>query len=410
MIAMIIRHLYTDVTPFNGNSPFNTDIHAISICNKQLRRISLPLLYDIIHISDMKKHPCRVLQPLIEWPDHAKLVKHLTLVYSNGKPSGAGSRENAPITSHMNRSIVEQFKSNPECIDAANEVLKRHPYTEVLLLLYLVSHLENLVIDSDRHLDDKHIYHHISELMDKRFILPKLRMFAWNGGVGFKADLLIPILLQPSITEIKIQRLRPCDSLGEWPCHRKSNVQKISFYQADMNPEILTKLLQVSDSLNSFIYYKHYSSPYSEAEVFEGLKSGLDYVAQSLERLEVGYDDLFALHSRPAIWSFSNYTCLKVLYINYALLYGFNPTTAPCIAHSLPPTLAVIIMRGTSSQWTNAHHVETWRRLLVKKSSTCLENLKIIGHFLNWWVLEPLADLARSQDIKIALKWADIRE
>jgi hypothetical protein len=137
--AMIIGHLYTDVTPFKGNSPFNTDIHAISICNKQLRRISLPLLYDIIHIPDMKKHLCRVLQPLIEWPDHAKLVKHLTLVYSNGKPSGAGSGKNAPITSHINSSIVEQFKSNPERIDAANEVLKRRPYAEVLLLLYLVS-------------------------------------------------------------------------------------------------------------------------------------------------------------------------------------------------------------------------------------------------------------------------------
>jgi hypothetical protein len=246
--------------------------------------------------------------------------------------------------------------------------------------------------------------------MDKRTILPKLRMFTWNGDVGFKSDLLIPILLQPSITEIKIQRLRPCDSLGEWPYYRKSNVQKISFYQADMDPEILRKLLQVSNYLKSFVYYKHYCSFYSEAEVFEGLKSGLDYVAQSLERLEVGYDDIFAPHSRPAIWSFSNYTCLKVLCINYTLLYGFDPATAPCIAHFLPPTLEVIIMRGTSSQWTRTHYIETWRRLLLKKTSTCLERLKMIGHFLDWWVLKPLADLARSQNIKIALKWADIRE
>ncbi|CAG8725255.1 10894_t:CDS:1, partial [Acaulospora colombiana] len=189
-----------------------------------------------------------------------------------------------------------------------------------------------------------------------------------------------------------------------------SSVEELELRDTCLREEGISELLKLPRALKKFIYSEE-SAQISRHINPHNFRRSLECVSTSLELLDVSLTRYKALPNALALWSFENFASLRALYINYRLVYGLDPDSAPCIAKSLPKSLEVLAMRRIheSNKWTNESVLKVWQRLLVQKSPSCLTRLRVIAHLTHYDLLLPLAELGNTRGVRFARKWEEMK-
>ncbi|PVF93890.1 hypothetical protein CPB86DRAFT_818451 [Serendipita vermifera] len=141
------------------------------------------------------------------------------------------------------------------------------------------------------------------------------------------------------------------------------------------------------------------------------LKDALDSQHKSLQYLDIHSLRDNMANRRQMLWSFHNFVHLKVLHINYVLAYGVDLSNVPCIVDSLPTNIEILAMfKPYDLRWSAEDLIQIWKSLLLKKSSTQLRRLRVIGHLGSLKDLGPLVDFAEGCNVKVAMEPDDLRE
>ncbi|PVF93893.1 hypothetical protein CPB86DRAFT_829015 [Serendipita vermifera] len=344
LISEIVGHLCEVILPLEGKPPFNLYVWPISCCNKRLRLLTLPLVYHTIHISEIKGLD-KALHIIIDNPAHAELVKKIMVDWDNVSCGEEAEQSGTEISTALRDKCVEKAKQNdlPDVFIA--KLHERQPWAYILLLLCWTPFLEAVCINMKSESDDQeHFKVHLSEFLTRKLVSPKLKSFIHDSHIAFDVALLIPVFLHPIMTEIQVNRAESWLMPSQQQFYAQSNVQKLSFYFSDVEVEHLAELLRLPHALKCFIYHGGGGDLEDDEEehALESFKEALDHLAGTLEHLNMEWMGEEIFEDSSKIWSFQNFTHLKSLQINYVLVYGEDPKTAPCIADSLPESLEVL--------------------------------------------------------------------
>ncbi|CAG8763536.1 681_t:CDS:2, partial [Acaulospora colombiana] len=212
-------------------------------------------------------------------------------------------------------------------------------------------------------------------------------------------DSFLAVCLHPSITDVQFSPLYKVILPVQRHQYGKSHIQRLAIYSAQAEFIGLNDLLRLPHSLKSFTFHGKSRNSGDRRYFLGRFKRAVGHSAKSLEYLNVRWSGGKSFDDGPTVWSFRQFTCIKSLFINHFFLYGLDPETAPCIADSLPSTLEGLVVYD-SGDWDKSVFIELWRKLLVKKSSTCLRNLQLVGHEPDRNLLDALVNLAASRGIR----------
>ncbi|PVF93879.1 hypothetical protein CPB86DRAFT_74953 [Serendipita vermifera] len=332
---------------------------------------------------------------IIEYPTYAPLVK----VCKYAPQVGWNKRIRGLDFSRS----PGMHKLSPELIEAIKE---GKAWTHGLLPPYLLQTLESFYVKLrfDRE-EEKCFQLHFSRLFDKGLVSTKLQSLSWTASQPLDITSLISALSLPSMNRLYANARVSSRNTVVYQ-DRTSSVEELELSTSKLREGDLLILLKVPRALKSFTYYQ-FSNRTTDGPALHGFIRALECVSSSLEFLDIAWSIYYEDPSiSSAFWSFSNFASLKAPHINYRLIYGPEPNLAPCIANSLPKTLEVLSMRLLlEGRWTKAPVLDLWRRLLLKKSSTCLSRLRLIGHLSKFELLLPLAEVASTRKVMVARKW-----
>jgi hypothetical protein len=395
LILDILNHLHA-----NFIDRVIPDLLQVSQCSQRLRRIALPILYRTVHLSQ-PKHLDPFLEVVIMCPTiYARLVKSLTIDWSRIPQELEKFKVQTVDLSQVARS----------CSLPAGFILDVNEgcsWANGLLLVHLLRNLEVLHIKPAAGQNISGFDYRFSEFLKQNLVSARLRALFWDAYQPLDIESFAPAFQLPSTTEIYINH--PCSSKRAAFKGRKSygtsNVELLELRNADISAEDLRELLQLPRALKEFIYSTAQERIYSSSNIrLDIFKQAFDCISRSVEVLDISWDGIIITPNISDCWSFRDFVFLKALYIEYRLIYGGDPQAVPCIANSMPPTLEVLAMRMSwRYRWQDYILVQKWRKLLIKKSATCLRRLRLIAHLDNVRLLIPLIELARGQGVKVAL-------
>jgi hypothetical protein len=95
----------------------------------------------------------------------------------------------------------------------------------------------------------------------------------------------------------------------------------------------------------------------------------------------------------------------------YDLILNFLPSTAHRVIESLPPklnTLAMYQPHYLGQRLKKPNYIAFWIRVLDKKASTYLKDLRLIAHLPDPRLLSSFTSLARERNVEVALTRARI--
>ncbi|PVF93882.1 hypothetical protein CPB86DRAFT_876810 [Serendipita vermifera] len=359
---------------YYGLPPISIDIWHLALCSKRFQRIAVPILYHTVHLPGLRIVE-RFLETIIEYPTYAPLVKACKYAPETGE------NEEAQVIDLSKASKIHKLA--PELIEVSRE---GNAWTHGLLLPFLLPNLESFKISPHFNQKEERCFQlHFSRLLGKGLGWTKLRSFSWIVSQPLNITTLISVLSLPSLTKLCVRGQIDSGNNVVYQ-HRTSSVEELKLRDAKIAEENLSILLRVLQALKKFRYYQ-VAIRASDAPTPQGFIHALEAVSNSLERLDV----VMVWHmdtgpsSGSAFLSFDKFASLNTLLINYQLVYGPDPNSAPCIANSLPKALEVLAMRlFRDSKWTEDIVPDIWKRLLLKKSSTDLSRLRVIGHVTNW--------------------------
>jgi hypothetical protein len=255
----------------------------------------------------------------------------------------------------------------------------------------------------------------LTMLLDKKLFSYRLQKFSWESRGRHDMTNFLTLLQVPLMVEICGNMVRSRDRFDLYlPLPpdlqfasriRTSNVEHLVISNARILSTDLAIFLQLPRHLKAFIYKGQHQGE-EKKPILDHFRQALNHIAKSLEYFNVEWETGSLGRDDLAIWSFHNFATLKVLCINYDLIYNFEIATASITAKSLPPTLEVLAMHYRhymAYQATPGDHITFWEILLSSKSSTCLTRLRLIAHLRNPEFLSSIADLARSHDVEVAL-------
>jgi hypothetical protein len=395
LFGMLADELILEILAYILNDPLalgpNKYRSPISLCNKRLRRIVLPLLYHSVRIYDIKSlngfH-----QIMVDYPTYAVLVKVLELDWY----------------------WCERFEQPLRPLEKSQE--EADPKSILVHLLYILQDLEVLDIKTGfRH--DKEIFPYLARFFDENRLSVKLRRLEWRR-CDVRVTVLIPALLIPSMREFQCRRgqcVRSPDFEGapdlpngtdvkSW--YKKSNVEELALTWGDLSGKEFVEIIQLPQHLKILSLRKEFYQLQLDHEIcLSDLKQALGHVSKSLEFLDVFRDSYSGIQlDNELILPLYAFTALKFLSLNCSLLYG--PQNSAAIEHSLakslPPALEILFMSIDPEYWRDEYILDQWERVLAEKSSTCLRNLWFIGQRNNVTLLIPLTDLANSRNIQIS--------
>jgi hypothetical protein len=404
LILEIVNYLSSTTRKHKKSAFVDGRIRPLASCNKRLRRIILPLLYQTVKITKIESLD-RFLSILIESPAYARLVREFSLEWYLRK-DGRGSMSTTDPVEPMEES---QKRGLPEGLTLGIKYC--HPWANALLVLHLLQNLETLNLEVGLKYDATFDLWLI-RLLNQGLLSHRLRKVTWYNFGAFDAGILLPLFLLPSIAEIDSDVVWSNAPLsGHWSLPPgsqlashigKSNVKRLGLYFADVLSQHLATFLQLPRALKALIYQgQHSKNEYRP--VLDNFRRALDHAARSLEYLDINWDTGSPIFDGSTIWSFQNFTCLRTLYINYDLIYNFDATTVPGTARSLPPNLEILAMHQpyrVDRLVTRIDYFEFWTRLLDQKSPSCLKNLRFIAHLPDLPLLSGAADLARDHGVE----------
>jgi hypothetical protein len=387
LILEILAHILNDPLALGPNK-YRA---PISLLNKRLRRIVLPLLYRSVHIHDIKSlngfH-----QIMVDYPTYAVLVKILELDWY----------------------CYERFEPPLRPLEKSQE--EADPKSILLHLLYILQDLEVLdIMTGFRH--DKEVFPYLSRFFDENRLSLKLRRLEWRR-CDVRVAGLIPALLIPSMREFQCRRGQSVRSPDfEWPpdlpsgtdikfWYKKSNVEELALTWGDLNGKEFVEIVQLPRHLKILSLRKEFYQLQMDHEIsLRDLKQALGHVSKSLEFLDVFRDSYSGIQlDNELILPLHGFTALKFLSLNCSLLYGPQNSAAieRSLAKSLPPALEILFMCIDPEYWRDEYILDQWERILAEKSSTCLHNLWFIGQRNNVTLLMPLTDLANSRNVQVS--------
>ncbi|PVF93881.1 hypothetical protein CPB86DRAFT_818444 [Serendipita vermifera] len=375
---------------YYGPSPISIEILHLTLCCKRFQRIAVPIIYHSISFSRLRMVE-RFLETIIEYPTYAPLVK--VCKYS---PQSPGSEEPRGV----------DFSKAPEIHALAPELIQAikegKAWTHALPLPYLLPNLETLHVNLGSYRNEEKIFElHLSRLLAGGLVPTTLQSFTWIAFQTLNIISLISALSLPSVTRLCFTA-QIGSSKGVVTQYGTSSVEELQLITGKLPEEELSMLLKVPRVLKRFTYYQVMNET-REGFTMDGFLRALESVISSLEFLNVGWCLYEPYFSDSAFLSFDSFVSLNTLFINYRLVYGPDPNSAPCIADSLPKSLEVLAMRRVfEGKWTEDILPDIWKRLLLKKSSTCLSRLRMIGHLNKFELLFPLNELAATRNVKVA--------
>ncbi|PVF97885.1 hypothetical protein CPB86DRAFT_873806 [Serendipita vermifera] len=410
LVLEILRYLHKNPTELRGT--INRDVWNLSLCSHRLRRIGLPLLYHTVHIENAESMN-RFLQIMLKHPNKSNLVKSL----------GLGPAVWPPPPFQMDP-LPDQIdlKEEAQKLSLSSVLIKyierRTQWANVLLLLHRLQALEGLFIDTDTH-NMAYFEEHFSNSLKSGLLSPILRAYTRCADPASSYYALIPAFLAPSMVKVCGIRVDPggasdfCRYLllntELESFYGTSGVERFELHYAHLSSEDLSGFLRLPRALKMLVYKGEGRRNPGQDHVLNEFRQALDFVARTLEFLEFDWYDVSRVISGAKNWSFHNFVSLKVLHIKFILMYGTDPTRAPCIAGSLPPNLEELALYlHYTSKWKRVHYIETWTNLLEKKSFALLPHLRLIAHYPQFTVLDSIYDLATRKNVKIALKWDDL--
>ncbi|PVF94092.1 hypothetical protein CPB86DRAFT_65592 [Serendipita vermifera] len=398
LILEILTYLWTN------QLPSGSDKWSISQCNRRLRRIALPLLYQTVYIPSIKSLG-RFLRNTIRNPANAILVKTLQVDwYCND--------------------VFHLWSAHIKCMERARvyspdqsfvwNIEEEDPKTNLAHLLHLLSELEILDIKAGPRYD-RDIFPYLVNFLNKSHMSSKLQRFEWRRcDVGLLT--LIPALLVPSMKVFRCIQvvtdeffdphwfpdLPDRKSLASW--YGQSSIEELSLIWPDINGQEFEEVLRLPRALKILIYHGEHFPPPKDREA--ALMRALDHVSASLEFLYLFWQSTYG---QCSILSFRKFNSLKFLVLNCSFVFD-PPDSTPglrTIAKSLPPALEIFFLYRYSNTWPKEYILDCWRRLLSEKSSTRLPNLRFVGQQAGIPLLAPLIDFARSRKVEVVLRISD---
>jgi hypothetical protein len=414
LILTITTYLHSITRNLRDKVPVNRNILSLASCNKRLRRIVVPVVYSTVEITKVKSLD-GFLSLLVEIPSYALLVKDLSLELH--LPIGLGRPR---LLSTMDPvKLIKGFQNCALFEDLASGIKSRDPWANALLLLLLLENLEMLhIVPGYGHHDDVNLW--LTDILNKGHLSNRLQNFSWEGSKPPDVRVLLPIFLFPSTIEICIDLARSILLFGHpWSLPPEfqlvahagtSNVERLMIHNANILSQDFSILIQLPRALRALVY-KGKENRSEDSPILDRFRRALNYVSNTLEHLDFEWSGRILADENSNMWSFHNFAALKVLCINYDLIYNFDTATIYHTAQSLPPTLEVLAMynwRSPGFQTTARDKIDLWTRLLDMKTSTCLVSLRLIAHLSNPVFLSRIADLARSYDVEVALTKAHL--
>jgi hypothetical protein len=421
LVLKIMDHTNESEQEPMDHSPVNPSIRQLSRCNSRLRRISLPLLYHTIRLVHWRGLN-QFLRVIIDTPSYISLVKTLDLYWDERRYRPFDIMDDTDLAV-----LVEEAEKCDLPDDFVFPIEIQEPWANIFLLLHLLRDLEVLRIASGNHYQLGHEFQFfwadefellLAKFLNRRLLSKNLKFFVRDAGQRLNVGVLMPAFMLPSVMEIHASLLGSVGTLeGHWALpkevelssyYRKSNVEKLALYFAELYGREFAQLIQIPRALKTLIY-KGEDRRGGSNPIMASFRNTLDHVADSLEILDIQWPKVIPSDGSFALWSFHNFSSLKVLYVDYILLYGLDPTVAPSIVECLPPNLEVLGLHlPNAGSWTTSNFMDSWKTFLIESSSQTSTRLRVIAHLHELELLFPLADLARSCGIRIALEQTDL--
>jgi hypothetical protein len=403
LISDVTTYLHSITRDSGQNAPVNRSVLALACCNKRLRCITLPLVYCTVEITRLSSLDSFLLI-LIETPDYALLVQDLTL----------GIDRVEELCRIKLGKFIDEFRRRGLPEEVTLGIKGRHPWANSLLLLHLLQNLEVLRIVSGLRCDAKFGFW-LTGLLHEGIVSRRLLRFSWEDYDQLDIGTFLPILLLPSIVEIRGDAARSITSLDHhWSLPSgfqlsshfgTSNVERLEMHNAEVRSKDLATVLRLPRNLKCLVYKRQIQRYRDETAILDRSKAALNHVMKSLEYLTIEWHyDEHPIEDSSSIWSFLDFKSLKALCINHHLICKFNLDTVSHTALSLPPTLEILGTYAPYGRWlSNRAYIGFWMRLLNMKSSTCLTRLRLIASLRGMEVLSDFVDFARKYDAEVAL-------
>jgi hypothetical protein len=407
IVLDITQCLHSITRNLGDNVPINRNILSLARCSKRLRRIALPVIYSTVKITNIK-YLNGFLSSLIEIPTYAFLVEDLSLELHLFVNFGQ-------IRPLYTTELVKLLR-DPQCTlpeDLALGIKSHEPWANALVLLLLLQNLKMLHIEAQPGFQDN-VDLWLTSIINKVLVPNRLQKFSWGGSNSLEMGILLPLFLFPSIVEICIDLVYSIFPLKhplslpsgfQLAAHiRTSNVERLMIRNANIMSQDFSTFIRLPRVLRALVY-KGQENRHEESPVLDHFKQALDCVSNTLEYLDIEWKGRTLADDNSTMWSFHNFTALKVLCINYDLIYNFDVTTINRTVQSLPPTLEVLVMYNQHSpglQTTGYAKFEFWISLLGMKTSTCLSRLRLIAQLRSLTFLSSVDGVARSSGVEIA--------
>jgi hypothetical protein len=405
LVLEIVKHLYKRHIKFKSQKMryLNEDIWYICLCSRRFHRIGLPLLYHTVNIP----HPralYRFLRAVIEYPQYAGFVKMLALVCWR-----------YPIGPSLQYDTTEFLKVAQKCTlphSFITDIEDQYPAAFPFLLLHLLQRLEALEMSTDRTTENM-IQIRFAKFVNARLLPPRLHTITLNTNGTMDVQVLVSMLLAPSITHINVRLLDLSKHGEQWlyspqdlhfaSSYGTSSIEKLDLRYVLPFDDILGELLRLPRSLKTFIYIEDEAPP-SEVHQLDTLRQALNTVSNHLETMKLVLPCQLRFLRDYTSWSLAEFTSLKVLHIMYEVLFGKDVTTIPSINYILPPTLEILIMDPLDIVPKKKNYISPWKTILSQKSSTCVPRLWLIAHVPILQFLAPLVEFASNHNVSVALK------
>jgi hypothetical protein len=414
LILNITAYLHSITRSLRHKVPVNRNILSLASCNKRLRRIVVPVAYSTVKITNIKFLD-GFLSLIIETSAYALLVKRLSLELH--LPTGLGRAR--PLSTMDPVKLIGEFQKCALSEDLVWGIKSRDPWANALLLPLLLQNLEVLyIVPRNGNQDNLNLW--LSNILNGGLLSNRLQKFSWDGSKPPDVGILLALFSFPSIVEIYIDLVRSIFFFGnllslppgfQLVAHiGASNVERLILRNASILSQDFSRVIQLPRALRALVY-KGKENRSEESPILDRFRRALNYVSNTLEYLDFEWSGRILADDNANMWSFHNFAALKILCINYNLIYNFDTPTIYHTAQSLPPTLEVLAMynqRSPRLQTTAGDKIDFWTRLLDMKTTTCLMSLRLIAHLPNPGFLSRIADLVRSHDVEVALTKAHL--
>ncbi|PVF92234.1 hypothetical protein CPB86DRAFT_197724 [Serendipita vermifera] len=288
LIVLITEHLYTE--KYTGITPH---VQRFSMCNRRLRRISLPILYRHVCLTSLARI-FRGFIHFIDFPHYAPLVRTVLLVCDGF------TQELTKFKPAIPRILDEVHRIGlPGDIVASIEDMESRAMG--LSLLALLNHLEATRIGLG------HLYlSGFSSHAVQSFKGPHLRwvQLDFDGWMWTPAnvEILLPLFLIPSVITISVYQMQSNEEETDGfsvphsyaNAYGQSNVENLRLTDCSRLTEgALMKLLRVHRALKQLIFVDRNEYEVPLLFSLRQFQRAIDYVSSTLETFILNLDDNF---------------------------------------------------------------------------------------------------------------------